>query len=685
VIDGSMRTLHEEANRTHFKAYGAAEDSGDTRGPEAASNWPSLSRLTSYSVVIPVDGFFHRDELADCARHLIDAAHGHAHQWIDGPVEILGFDPKTRDLWRYSNGQIFEFTPESFAVGGMHVFMNTAFLLSARLPLFELRQRAIEKNVAWCGEKDTCDTHAIAFTADWLTSHASPEPFWAALIHLTACVDDDVDDEWRAIEHQDFVAPNPSGAANSPAMASVSGVWHKRWVDTPRFLNTAFREVITTPQSQILIKGQPALMAEALVEQRKASRVPFIFNALLNDLDHRLGAVEPHSFPLEIHLSLTGKCNIECSFCAYTHKIARSQFVKPEQFANLDFLENVQTLRLNSGLGEPTLNKSFSAIIDYISTRYPHIGINFFTDGAVLHRAGVLNAIVGNVRWLNISLNAATRESWKEQCNADLFDRVIKNVQALYDLKRSNRSLWPLVFGSMVLNRASARDLPLMPALCRELGIDRFTAFPYSGLGYREKYGPEMALAAFREDYDELYAETVRQAEKHAVSIELPPPANEIKTAFGSEIRSFYDFARIESNDWRLGRFLTGLKFDDPPGKYCHFLWRQGSVGSTNNAGHTQDETHYMYPCIGPLSGVDLSRKTPFRFPSTQGFADLWKGELFTHLRRAQHENGLCEVCDVCRQGDMRDPKSFPRLENLVARFSEQHSGITAIAAAEKL
>ena len=187
-----------------------------------------------------------------------------------------------------------------------------------------------------------------------------------------------------------------------------------------------------------------------------------------------------------------------------------------------------------------------------------------------------------------------------------------------------------------------------------------------------------MTLAACREQYDELYWRTVGETEAHHVSLEIPFPSDQMRIAFGLEVRSFYDFARIETNEWTLGWFLDGLQFDKPVGSHCHFLWRQGAIGSTNNAGHAPDETHYMYPCLGPLCGVDLSRTTPFRFPEAKGFLELWQGPLFSHLRQAQHCQGVCDVCDVCRHRDTRDPKEFARLENLVGRFSEQFSGIAS-------
>jgi molybdenum cofactor biosynthesis enzyme MoaA len=627
-------------------------------------------------LLIPVEGTFQYSQVADSARQLVHAASSLTHALIEGPVEILAVNSKMRRMWRYSDGMPFRLS--RFAAGGVHVLMNVGFLLSDTPPITVLIQRAREERVSWCGAKSSHDTHACAFTLAWLMSRVTSRWLWRALTHLTACIDDDVEGEWQAIEKTLFTAPSPSHIEHSPAMRQVRDVWVRRWADSPRFLNTAFKEIISRPQSHTPIGSDPSRMAEALAAQRNVSRVPWVFNTLLNEIEYRLGSLQPRSVPPEIHLSLTGRCNIECRFCHYTHDLGRLTFVEPAQVAGMDFLRHVQILRLNSGLGEPTLNRHLPSIIEYVSTRYPHVILNFFTNGLTLHRAGLIDAIVGNVRWINVSLNAASRESWKAQCKSDHYERVCSNVRALHRAKRSRRALGPLVYGSMVLTRASVPDLPYMPALCRELGIDRFVAIPYFGLGYHnpEKYRDEMALATCRDQYNALYWQTVREAEIHEVSLEAPLPSDAMRVAFGLEVRGFYDFARIETYEWTLGRFLSGLQFDKPAGAYCHFLWQQGCIGNTNNTGHAPDETHYMYPCLGPLAVVDLSRTTAFRFPEERGFVELWQGPLFSHLRRAQHDQNICEVCDFCRQHDTRDPKGFAQLEAMVTRFSAQHWGV---------
>jgi molybdenum cofactor biosynthesis enzyme MoaA len=549
--------------------------------------------------------------------------------------------------------------------------MNPGFLLGDPPPIQELAAAARHDSVAVAAARSTGDAYAFAYRP----AEMDVEHLWSALRLLTACVNQRVDAEWTNFTGVRRLPPAASWAEHSPAMAGVGDLRGLRAFDASPYVNTALAEILSAPEDTGPVAGRPERMAEALARQRGASRVPWVFNSLLNEIEYRIGRVEPESVPPEVHLSVTGACNIECRFCAYEHRIARPEMVEVAQVARLDFLRFVQTFRLHSGLGEPTANRHLPALVAYVADRFPNVGMNFFTNAVTLDRPGLVETLVGRVRWINASLNAAGRETWRDLCGTDRFERVCGALRTLHQAKRAAGSLHPLVFGSMVLTRANVADLPRMPALCRQLGIDRLSAFPYFGLGYhgQDKYGPEMTLQACRNQYDDLYWSTVREAEAHDITLEIPLPGAQQRIAFGVEARPVHDFARIESNEWKLGRFVWHLDYGAPPARYCHFLWRSAGIGSVNRTMRAQGETHYLYPCIGPLSGLDLSERAAFRFPGRDGFMRLWRNPVFSLLRRAQREPGLSPVCDMCRDTDTRDPQQHPRLERLVAEFARDH------------
>jgi MoaA/NifB/PqqE/SkfB family radical SAM enzyme len=412
-------------------------------------------------------------------------------------------------------------------------------------------------------------------------------------------------------------------------------------------------------------------MQQALLRQRNGSAVPWLFNALVNEIEYRTGRAVLDSYPPEVHLSATGRCNIECRFCSYTHQEAYSDFVTEEQVSHLDFLRHVHTVRLSSGLGEPTANPHLPAIINHLASAFPHLGLNFFTNGVALRRRGLIDALVGQVAWINVSVNAASRETWKELCEQDLFDRLTEGLLALRQAKLARQTLLPVVYGSMVLTAKNLNELPRMPSLCRSLGIDRFTGIPFFSYGYDfpDRYGADESFHLCRDQYEGLYGETVEEARRHGVSIEIPLPADQKKTAFGLEVRSFYDFAGVEETPYRLGLLVDNLGYEEGGTPSCPQVYRTAYIGSRNRKHVASTGTHFLYPCLGPLAAVDFSTRTTFAFPGAEGFLSLWNHPIFVRLRGAPRSPGLSPVCDACRKMDTRDPQNFAELDKLLKEW----------------
>ncbi len=602
-------------------------------------------------------------------RHLMDRAVDQVRGFVRNPhVQVLGVQVEEHRLWDLATGE--SVSPAGFQRVGIHLLMNPGFLLSDSPPVQKLLESADRNGTTPCGLKSAQELYAVALRVKkrFLGISIRPARLWRCLVQLVRCVDGPAAD---ASILEAAIPPSSAGIENSPAMSGVDGAWRRSGGFAPHYMNTAFREILLSAADK---SKWSRGTVRALLCLRDASLVPWVFNSIVNEMEHRAGRVTCRSLPGEMHISLTGMCNIQCRFCGYVHRIARHRFVSSSHIGQLDFMRHLQAVRLHSGHGEPTLNPHMPEIIWHTVQRHPHLKMSFFTNALELNRPELMEALVGNVGWINISLNAASRESWRHQCGMDGFERVCANVQSLTAMKRERKSLLPLLFGSIVLNADNVRDRPGMPALCRKLGIDRLTAFAYFALGYhdQEKFGPDKTLEAVRGSYESLYAKTVASAEACGVSIELPPPSRGDAAAFGLQDRPFYDFANIETNDRPLGRFLPAHLFKRKPDAFCHFLWRYAAAGSTYNIGHSEAETHFLYPCIGPLSGVDFSRKTGFRFTGIKGFLALWNNDLFKLLRKAQHRRGICRVCDICRSQDTRNPSMFDTLESEVARFSEQ-------------
>jgi MoaA/NifB/PqqE/SkfB family radical SAM enzyme len=612
------------------------------------------------AILLPMRSEVRAADLGETARAILSAILEQAQGVFAARVPAIAIDVEARVAWTLADGRRVR-TAE--IARGYRLLCNAAFLLADPPPVAELRQ-ASARGLACCGSRPSGDLQAVAFARGAL----SGDGLWPWLAALVAVGGDEAAIAWRRDALVPTIASAPSHPDRSPSVAGVTLESARPAPEAPRYLNAALRELFATAPPE------PDGAASALEALLRRSRVPWIFNSLLNEVEYQTGAPEPRALPPEVHLSLTGVCNIECRFCGYTHDTARFNRVTLEQVQQLEFLRSMRVLRLNSGLGEPTADPHLAPIVEWTADRFPHLVTNFFTNGINLHGQRLLDAIVGRVRWISVSINAASSATWREVCQADFFERVLRNLRDLQAAKRAAGTPFPLVYATMVLQGANLDDLPRMPAICRAQGVDRFTGFPYFGLGFDgpQKYGPEQTLAAVRARYEALYDETIREAAAHEVSIELPLPESEKSVSFGLERRGFHDFARVETNEWPLARFLAGV-VPAPDRSHCHFLWRQAAIGSTYH-GQSKEQTHYLYPCLGPLSSVDLSRHTAFRFAEAASFEQLWRNPVFTVLRRGQREPGVSPVCDACRTSDTRDPAHFERLSALVQAFTTEHA-----------
>jgi hypothetical protein len=387
------------------------------------------------------------------------------------PCELLLVDPRARRLWRFpelTEAQLSDLQ-ETHAL----VLFNPAFLLADPPPFLELHARLQElEDLVLCGSEPSRELMALALGR----GRVSDDALWGLLATLVG------EDGWADLPQAPNIPPGPARTESSPTLRDVPGRRAGRLPESPAHLNTAFEELLAAEPWDTPGCAGPEGVADALCRARERSRVPWIFNTWLNDLELRLGTLEPRSVPPELHLSITGACNLECTFCGYTHAEARFDRVGADELERFSDLGKARVLRLNCGIGEPTLNRQLGDMLERVGARFPHLGINFFTNGLTLERHGLMGRLLGRVRWVNASLNAATRETWREQCGLDLFDQLRGQLEKLRDLKRASGQVWPLVFGSTVLNRGNLPDLPRLPGLCRELGIDRLTAFPYFAL-----------------------------------------------------------------------------------------------------------------------------------------------------------------------------------------------------------
>lgn len=128
---------------------------------------------------------------------------------------------------------------------------------------------------------------------------------------------------------------------------------------------------------------------------------------------------------------VNGLCNLDCEWCAQRH----SRETKKPTFMSVDTMMRmgrfcrdwgVKAWRIG-GDSEPTLNKNIHRL--FRSGAENGIDMGLITNGVLLDSVNDLHLL----RWVGISLDAVTAETWSRLKNADasLFHRIVNGIRAL--------------------------------------------------------------------------------------------------------------------------------------------------------------------------------------------------------------------------------------------------------------
>ena len=149
-------------------------------------------------------------------------------------------------------------------------------------------------------------------------------------------------------------------------------------------------------------------------------------------------------YPFTLEIEVTTKCNLRCIMCEHTYwqkdewdnrDLSFEDFKRiVDQFPNLIWINL-------TGEGSPFLNKDYLRMIEYVKSRLIFtVVIDSFTwlDEKVARQ--LIKLGVDKVR---VSIDAATKETYKKIRVGANFDRVMENIKNFIQLKKEMNSLIP--------------------------------------------------------------------------------------------------------------------------------------------------------------------------------------------------------------------------------------------------
>jgi GT2 family glycosyltransferase/tetratricopeptide (TPR) repeat protein/MoaA/NifB/PqqE/SkfB family radical SAM enzyme len=200
----------------------------------------------------------------------------------------------------------------------------------------------------------------------------------------------------------------------------------------------------------------------------------------MTQLDFTECAGSARRLPTSIHFLLIDKCNAKCVFCGGDYFRSRSgKSITLEKFkimAENLHLERFREMML-AGAGDPLLNSDIVPIIKYTHHTYPSCNINITTNGIALTKDlshQLLEA--GAVKFINISINAASQKTYERLMQVNRFETVLENVRHFNRIKQNVKASTFLQF-SMALSRVNIDELMPLVNWAHKLGVPAVNTF----------------------------------------------------------------------------------------------------------------------------------------------------------------------------------------------------------------
>lgn len=186
------------------------------------------------------------------------------------------------------------------------------------------------------------------------------------------------------------------------------------------------------------------------------------------------------TYPIYMEISASGACNQRCTYCGLDFMEYQKRYLDASILKKR--LSEMGSLGLKSvmyaGEGEPLLHKQITDIINHTKKSGIDVGI---TTNAVLLKEELAEKILGDVEWIKVSINGATRDTYAKihRTKPTDFDSVIKNLSYAVKIKRQNG--YKCAMGmQLVLLPENQHEVLHLTELARNIGMDYLVIKPYS-------------------------------------------------------------------------------------------------------------------------------------------------------------------------------------------------------------
>jgi radical SAM protein with 4Fe4S-binding SPASM domain len=356
-------------------------------------------------------------------------------------------------------------------------------------------------------------------------------------------------------------------------------------------------------------------------------------------------------------------CNLDCYLCSEHNRPEHERHgrglrsMSPELFAKIENEVFPWSTRTYIGVGgEPTIVPHFADFVRRAGLAGQEI--HLVTNGTRFEHGEIAQVVADHVAQLFVSLDAATPATYERIRRGSRWDRVIRGMLHLRELReRSEKNRCRLTL-SFVLMRSNVRELPAFVELAHELGASAVHAqhvIPVNEEGRVESLHDEMEL------YESVRADAQRRAEELGIVLEAPQPfaltpaapeptvvqnaasepaplTSPDETACTQRASSTTTTAAAAATDTTDATDLDALSLS--------FLPRSGPPIPCSSPSTSLVVLYdgRVFPCCHPFA----HQKLQMGDLRTQSMSEIWNDRLVRNLRVGMRTGDVPETCRNC-------------------------------------
>lgn len=346
--------------------------------------------------------------------------------------------------------------------------------------------------------------------------------------------------------------------------------------------------------------------------------------------------------PIDLDLDITNQCNLRCVMCPFSHPSYHTRKVRHisvEHFQRLaDQLFHVlHNLNLAYGT-EPLLHPKITEIIK-ISTRYKIPWVTMNTNGILVSEDIARCMVDSGFKCVCFSVDAAEQESYERIRKGGDFQRLVKNIQRLRDIKESAKATYPEIHLSFVIMRSNIEELPAFVDLAHELGAQAVDVTHM--VSYKILDNDKQSVEGIKPLCNEMLTEARRRADH--LGITLMAPNN---FAISEEVNEGGGKKKGATEDRARQLFTLNVDKNWKEQYFCPFPWHFMAI----------DHNGKVYPCGWWYDKEEMGNI------NEQDILTIWRGSRYRALRedlKAHKPGALCLACPAAGMGSMEGDSAF--------------------------